>query len=144
MDPFQSMQDWRKNMDRFFGEDFWGEFEGVLKPPIPHVNVYKSDNEIFCYVNVPGLDDIDDIEVYVDYAVLEIKGVIDLSPRHRQLVHEEILQGSFERKIDLPYPVRGDKIQASYKNGLLIIHLHRLIQQESKKNHVKIRKIEEK
>jgi len=143
MDPFQNMQDWRKNMDRFFGENFWGEFEGIIKPPIPHINLYKSDNEILCYVSIPGLEDIDKVDVYVDYAILEIKGVISLQPQHHQLVQEEILQGSFERKIDLPYPVRGDKIHASYQNGLLIIQLHRLIHQETSKNRIKIRSIED-
>jgi len=143
MDPFQNMQDWRKNMDRFFGENFWGEFEGIMKPPIPHINLYKSDNEILCYVSIPGLDDIDKVDVYVDYSILEIKGVISLQPHHHQMVHEEILQGSFERKIDLPYPVRGDKIHASYKNGLLIIQLHRLIHEETNKNRIKIHAMED-
>ncbi|KGP71269.1 Hsp20/alpha crystallin family protein [Pontibacillus yanchengensis] len=143
MDPFQNMQDWRKNLDQFFGNDFWGEFEGILKPQIPQVNVYKSENEILCYVNVPGLDDIDKVDVYVDYTTLELTGVISLQSPHQQLVQEEILQGSFERKIELPYPVRGDKINATYRNGLLIIQLHRLIQQETNKQRIHIRNLEE-
>lgn len=130
-------------MDRFFGENFWGEFEGVMKPPIPHYNLYKSDNEILCYVSIPGLDDIDKVDVYVDYALLELKGVISLQSSHHQMIHEEILQGSFERKIELPFPVRGDKIEASYHNGLLIIQLHRLIHEETNKNRIKIRTIED-
>ncbi|MCP8617845.1 Hsp20/alpha crystallin family protein [Salirhabdus salicampi] len=138
MDPFQNMQDWKKNMDRFFGESFWNEFDHVLKPPIPQVNVYQYDNEVCCIFNIPGIEDVKNINVYVDYATLEVRGEI---PIHQsgQLVQEEIVQGSFDRKIDLPFPVRSDKIDATYKNGLLIMNLYRLITKQSNKHRVPIK-----
>ncbi|KGX88257.1 Hsp20/alpha crystallin family protein [Pontibacillus litoralis] len=141
MDPFQNMQEWRKNLDRFFGEDFWGEFEGVLKPKIPQINMYQSDNEIMLYANIPGLDDVNQVDVYVFNATIELRGVINITPSH-QLIQEEILQGSFERTIELPYPVRSDKINATYQNGLLIIQLHRLIQQDTNKQRIHIQYLE--
>ncbi|WP_102028757.1 Hsp20/alpha crystallin family protein [Salirhabdus sp. Marseille-P4669] len=142
MDPFKTMQDWKSNMDHFFGEEFWTQFEGIVKPPIPQINLYKSDNEISCIVNIPGMKDVKSVDVLVDYAILEIRGIITIQAGSKQLIQEEILQGTFERKIELPFPVRSDKINATYQNGLLYITLYRLIQKESKKNKIPIRVLE--
>ncbi|GGD22220.1 Hsp20/alpha crystallin family protein [Pontibacillus salipaludis] len=144
MDPFQNMINWRQNMDRFFGEDFWGEFEGILKPTIPQINMYKSDNELLLLVNVPGLENLDDLDIFVDYSILEIKGLISLQTSQKQCIQEEILQGTFERKVELPYPVRGDRMQATYRNGIVVIQLHRMIQEEGKRNKIKIKSLDEK
>lgn len=26
-------KDWKTNMDRFFGHEFWDDFDGMMKPP---------------------------------------------------------------------------------------------------------------
>lgn len=142
MDPFKTMHDWKNNMDHFFGEDFWGQFEGIIKPPIPQINLYTSENEILCVVNLPGMKNSKNVDVLVDYAMLEIRGIISLDGGSKQLVQEEILQGTFERKIELPFPVRSDKINATYQNGLLYITLYRHIQKQVQKNKVPIRVLE--
>ncbi|WP_337970520.1 Hsp20/alpha crystallin family protein, partial [Virgibacillus salexigens] len=97
LDPFQQMSDWKKNMDHFFGDSFWNEFGGIIKPNIPQINLYQTDNELFCVVNIPGLTDLDKLNVYVDYATLELKGSIDIDNARGFVVQEEILQGVFER-----------------------------------------------
>jgi HSP20 family protein len=142
MDPFKTMQEWKNNMDHFFGEKFWSEFEGIIKPPIPQVNIYKSDNEVLCVVNLPGMKKIDNVDVFVDYTTLELRGIISIDPGNKQLIQEEIIQGTFDRKIELPFPVRSDKISATYKGGLLYIQLYRLITKESNKNKVPIQMME--
>ncbi|WP_085993316.1 Hsp20/alpha crystallin family protein [Oceanobacillus senegalensis] len=143
MDPFQQMSDWKKNMDHFFGETFWNDFEDIIKPNIPQINMYQTDNEILCIVNMPGLQDINQIDIYVNYASLELKGNIDIEHAHGIVVKEEILQGIFDREISLPFPVRADKIDATYKNGLVYIQLHRLISKKSQRNKVDVRLLED-
>jgi HSP20 family protein len=138
MDPFQQMSDWKRNMDHFFGEQFWDQFEGILKPTIPQINIYQTDNEILCIANIPGLSDLDKVDIYVDYATLELRGTIDIGHSGGTVVKEEILQGVFERSITLPFPVRSDRIKATYNNGLLYIQLHRLISESSRKNRVQV------
>ncbi|WP_234447121.1 MULTISPECIES: Hsp20/alpha crystallin family protein [Virgibacillus] len=137
------MSDWKKNMDHFFGDSFWNEFEGIIKPNIPQINLYQTDNELFCVVNIPGLTDLDKLNVYVDYATLELKGSIDIDNARGFVVQEEILQGVFERSISLPFPVRSDKIKATYKNGLVYIQLHRLISDTSRKNRINVHVLED-
>nr|WP_246187612.1 Hsp20/alpha crystallin family protein [Ornithinibacillus caprae] len=130
-------------MDQFFGEKFWDQFEGIIKPNIPQVNIYQTDHEILCIVNVPGLEDLDKIDIYVDYATLELRGVIDIGHGGGIVVKEEILQGAFERTISLPFPVRSDKIKATYRHGLVFIQLHKLISESSRKNRVNVRLLED-
>ncbi|MFD2760233.1 Hsp20/alpha crystallin family protein [Lentibacillus juripiscarius] len=138
MDPFKQMADWRKNMDHFFGEQFWNEFDHIVKPTIPQINIYQYDHELICVASIPGLIDLNKVDIYVDYATLELKGVIDITYSGGTVVQDEILQGVFDREVTLPFPVRKDKVHASYRNGLLIIHLHRLISDESSRSRVNI------
>lgn len=138
MDPFKHMSDWRKNMDHFFGDNFWNEFENIIKPTIPQINIYQYDHELICIASIPGLTDLNKIDLFVNHATLELKGVIDIAYTGGTVFKEEILQGMFERKIALPYPVRQDKINAAYQNGLVVIHLHRLISDENSRRKVNI------
>ncbi|MEW9677645.1 Hsp20/alpha crystallin family protein [Lentibacillus sp. L22] len=139
MDPFKQMSEWKKNMDSFFGESFWNEFEDVIKPTIPQVNMYQAENEVTCIVNIPGLADINKLDIYVNYTELELNGVIDIQKGGGTVIQEEILQGAFERTVKLPFPVRSDKISANYKDGIVLIQLHRLISETSSKHRVPVR-----
>ncbi|RKQ34604.1 Hsp20/alpha crystallin family protein [Oceanobacillus halophilus] len=143
MDPFQQMTDWKKNMDHFFGENFWNEFEGIIKPNIPQINMYQTDHEILCMVNMPGMQNLNQLDIFVNYTTLELKGNIDLEQANGTVIKEEILQGVFNREINLPFPVRADKINATYRNGLVFIQLHRLISDKSKKNKVEVQFMED-
>ncbi|SFB14527.1 HSP20 family protein [Lentibacillus halodurans] len=125
-------------MDHFFGDHFWNEFENIIKPTIPQINIYQYNHELICIASIPGLTDLNKIDIFVDHTTLELKGVIDVAYTGGTVVKEEILQGVFERNITLPFPVRRDKINATYQNGLVIIHLHRLISDESSRSKVSI------
>ncbi|MRH44900.1 Hsp20 family protein [Aquibacillus halophilus] len=143
MDPFSNMGDWKKNMDSFFGDSFWNEFEDVLKPPVPQINLYQYEKEILCYVNLPGVKDLEKIDVYVDYATLELKGIIDIEHSGGKVIKNEIIQGVFERKVELPFPVRSDKINATYQHGLLVLQLHRLIKEQTNKSRLSIQHLDQ-
>ncbi|MFG6115507.1 Hsp20/alpha crystallin family protein [Halobacillus sp. MO56] len=135
--------DWKKNLDRFFGHDFWGDFEGLVKPPLPQMNLYQYDNELLCIFNIPGLKDLNKVDVFVNHATLEVRGIVEINQKGGQQLKGEIIQGAFDRKVDLPYPVRDDKIHASYKQGLLVVQLHRLISDADQKNRIQITNMEE-
>ncbi|MFD2924592.1 Hsp20/alpha crystallin family protein [Halobacillus naozhouensis] len=135
--------DWKKNLDHFFGQDFFSEFEGFMKPSIPQINLYQYDNELLCMVNVPGMSHPRNVDVVVDHATLTLTGRIEINHRGGHQLKSEIATGSFERSIDLPFPVRSDKIDATYKHGLLIIQLHRFISDSTKQKPIRIRHLED-
>ncbi|HHW38672.1 MAG TPA: Hsp20/alpha crystallin family protein [Bacillales bacterium] len=144
MDPFKNWQEWHKNIDTFLGDGFLSSFENILQyNHFPLVNVFKTENEIMVIANIPGLNDINSVDVYIDYQSLELKGDINLRYKGYNLVQDELFNGHFERSIELPYPVKDDRIDATYQNGLLIIHLHRLIPDDMRRQKISIKKIEE-
>ncbi|SEO04206.1 HSP20 family protein [Amphibacillus marinus] len=136
------MQQWKKSFDHFFGDQFWHSFEHIMQPPIPQTNIYQMDKELTCYVNIPGLDSVDAIKVYIKGNRLFIIGDIPLGETEGQIIQQEIMHGAFERSIDLPYPVRADQIHASYRAGLLIIRLHQLIGEDEPSTAININQID--
>lgn len=144
MDPFKNWQDWRNNLDSFFGENFLNNFESIFQyNHFPQVNMYQTENEILLLASIPGLDDMNNVDVYVDYQSIELKGSVNLRYKGFKLITDELFNGHFERKIDLSFPVRDDKIEAAYQNGLLVIHLHRLIPDDQRKQRIAIKKMEQ-
>ncbi len=135
--------DWKSNLDRFFGNDFWGEFEGMMKPAIPQLNLYQYEDELVCIANLPGMDHPKNVDVFVDHTSLTLKGKIEINHRGGRQLKNEIANGSFERTIDLPFPVKSDKIDATYKHGLLIVQLHRHVSEPNREKSVHVRYLEE-
>ncbi|TGB01036.1 Hsp20/alpha crystallin family protein [Halobacillus salinus] len=159
-----SFKDWQGGIDKVFGQDFWGGFENMMKnasgtptnskdlfggfermmkPSIPAVNMYQYDNELLCFVNIPGMNHPKNVEVLVDQTTLTLQGKIDINNRGGHQIRSEIPDGAFERTLDLPYAVRHDKIEATYKHGLLIIQLHRQISDDTTRKSVRIRHLQD-
>lgn len=139
MNSFKHMHDWRKNIDQFFGEPFWNEFDSILKPNIPQVNIFKKDYEILCVINIPGINQIKQIQCEIDGYHLQIRGDIKLEAHGYELIQEEIIQGSFNRTIELPYKVREDKIDARYEHGLVYIQLFKDVHDSRRSKSIKIK-----
>ncbi|MDX5475361.1 MAG: Hsp20/alpha crystallin family protein [Bacillaceae bacterium] len=130
---FKHFHDWRKNWDQFFGEEFWNGFEPMFQNMHTQTNLYKKENELLCIIALPGLNQPEDVEVFIRNQKIEVKGVTRIPIQGFELIDEGIAQGNFERIIELPYPVRDDKVEATYENGLLYIHLHRYIPGDTKR-----------
>jgi HSP20 family protein len=133
--PFNPFPDWTKQWEQFFQGDFWGNFQSFLPTTKKQsgMNIYKKDNELLIVVSLPGLEKMEDVELYVYYKTLEIKANINLQFKGFELIEEGIFQGEWETTIPLPFAVKEDRIEATYHNGLLFIHLHRLIPDGTKK-----------
>ncbi|WP_169823960.1 Hsp20/alpha crystallin family protein [Bacillus marinisedimentorum] len=131
-------RDLQKYMSSFFGEEFFAQFQGIFNDKYPPVNLYKTENEILCLFSVPGLTSIKDIEAVTDYRTLDIRGKVEYAYPGFHLYHDELFQGYFERTIELPYPVRSDRVKATYHNGLLIVQLYRRINGQKEKTPVEI------
>ncbi|WP_066186334.1 MULTISPECIES: Hsp20/alpha crystallin family protein [Gracilibacillus] len=143
MDPFKQMHEWKDNMDSFFGDTFWNEFEHMVKPPIPAVNLYQSENELFLYASLPGIKDRNQIQLRINNSILSLSGSLFPIEERGSLIKQEILQGEFSRDIDLPFPVRKDQISASLRQGLLTVHLHRLVSKQEDQRVIDISEFEE-
>ncbi|MCH1624688.1 Hsp20/alpha crystallin family protein [Ferdinandcohnia quinoae] len=133
MDQFKNITEWKNQWDQFFGEEFWNNFEPYFDNSKSQLNIYQAENELLVVLSLPGLARVDDVDIYVQYQTLSVKGKINLNFKGYEIIQEGIIQGKIEREIQLPFAVREDRIDASYKRGLLIIHLHKLIPDETRK-----------
>jgi HSP20 family protein len=73
---------------------------------------------------LPGLEE-KDIEVLMGDGVLTIRGEKKSEVEDKERAFSERTYGRFERRIPLAWEVEEDKIEASFKNGVLTVTLPR-------------------
>ena len=134
--PFESL---RRQIDRLFedfGEGFWrapsprsfdiapfarGELSWAATPV---VDVTETDKAYEVAAELPGMDE-KNIEVNVANGVLTIKGEKqeEKEEKKKDYYLRERSFGSFQRAFQVPEGVDTDKIEASFKKGLLTVTL---------------------
>lgn len=147
--PFESL---RKEVDRLFedfGGNFWSRPFRSLAPleqsfpkqmAAPAVDVTETDKAYEITIELPGLDE-KNIEVNLANGGLTIKGEKkeEKEETKKDYYVSERRYGSFERYFGLPDGVDADKIEATFKNGVLKVVLPKTAeaQQPAKKIEVK-------
>ena len=125
-DPFSRMH---KEMDRMF-QDFFGGFprirdeEGAEWGLTPDIDVTESDKEIRVKAELPGVTE-DDIDVRLENNTLVISGEKkeETEDKDGSVYRSECCYGSFMRSVPLSAEVDADKVDASFKNGILRVKL---------------------
>ncbi len=111
-------------IDRFFGEDSMisrGGFERIFTPA---VNIAENENAITITAEIPGMEK-DDLDVSLSGDVLTIKGEkkVEREEKNGNFHRVERSYGSFSRSFNMPCEVQQEKVDASYKNGVLTLKL---------------------
>jgi HSP20 family protein len=138
--PFREMSTLRDEMDRlwdrFFGE--WPTLEPVRREWAPFLDVSETKNNIVVRAEVPGLEP-KDIDISLIGGVLTIKGEKKQEKEEKDENYHRIERnyGTFTRSVRVPQEVQSDKIEATYKNGVLKITLPK--SEEAKKKEIKIK-----
>jgi HSP20 family protein len=123
-DPFMTLH---REMNRLFDDVFRG-FEAVPSGGMgraagwPSVEVIESDKDIRVIAELPGLDE-KDIEVLMNEGVLTIRGEKRSETDDKGRTFSERYYGRFERRIPLAWEVEEDKVEASFRNGVLTVTL---------------------
>ena len=123
--PFWPMQRLQQQMDRLFNHPFGGWLtseEPMFEEWMPAINVYEEKNNVVVKAELPGMKK-DEFEVYLTGDQLNIAGERkdEREEKTAELYRSERYFGRFHRMISLPAPVKGDAIQAKYKDGVLTI-----------------------
>jgi HSP20 family protein len=139
--PFRDFDRMRQDMDRFWGSFFErgiSRRRGEMDDWLPSLDVAETKNEVVVKAEVPGMDP-KDLDISLSDGILTIKGEKKREKEEKEEDYHLIERsyGSFVRSVQLPAKVRSDKIQASYKNGVLSITLPKA--EEAKKKEVKIK-----
>jgi len=134
--PFENL---REEIDRLFddfGRGFWRPFgrsllaeEPLVRrelafPTSPAVDVVESEKAYEITAELPGMDE-KNIDVKVADGTLTIKGEKqeEKEEKKKDYYLRERSFGSFERSFAIPEGVDADKIEASFKKGVLTLTL---------------------
>jgi|TARA_B100000073_G_scaffold41921_1_gene31391 HSP20 family protein len=105
----------------------------------PKVNVYEYDTKVGIIAEIPGLDK-KDLKIEIEDGVLIISG-----DKHglfdddgAKVLRRELKHSSFKRQFELGELLDGDKVKASFKDGLLSIDIPKVEPTKPKKTSVKI------
>ncbi|MGA1864143.1 MAG: Hsp20/alpha crystallin family protein [bacterium] len=112
--------------DNFFGRAKDREIEGWQGSSMrsPAVDMEETEKEIIVKAEMPGLDP-KDFQISLSENALTIKGEKKEEKEEKKKNYHMVERryGSFYRSIPLPCPVEGDKVEASYKKGILEVTL---------------------
>lgn len=106
-------------------------FDGALEPVFsektgftPRIEITEDDNRFLVKAEVPGIKE-EDIDVTLRKKALTIKGERkeERERKEGESYRSEWSYGSFERTIPLSFEVEEDKVEASFKDGILSIEL---------------------
>jgi len=134
--PFEGL---RQEINRMFDDFGWGSWPvfrrslftpepvfsgGMTRKIMPAVDVVESEKAYEVTAELPGMDE-KNIEIKVANGVLTMKG--EKQEQKEEKKKDSYLQeryyGSFERSFAIPETVDADKIEATFKNGVLTVML---------------------
>ena len=120
--PFKEMENMLERYTHATGRDLANDENGLgFVEWSPTVDIEESDDSYLIKADVPGVDK-KDIDVRLENGVLSITGEKQVeketgkgTQRHRT----ERYSGSFARRFTLPGGVKEDKVDATYRDGVL-------------------------
>jgi HSP20 family protein len=151
--PFEAL---RREVDRIFEDFDQGFWSSPFRRPMfgiepswrrelawsgaPAVDIAESDKAYEITADLPGMDE-KNIEVKLSNGDLRIKGEKQEETEEKEkdyYLHERRF-GSFERSFRIPEGVDTDKIQASFKKGVLTVMLPKTAQAQKAEKKIAIK-----
>ena len=107
---------------------------------VPAVDLKEEENRYVIQVDLPGIDP-KDVEVSLENNVLTIKGErrTEAEETKEGYYRVERVYGSFLRRFTLPAEVDEERIEASYKDGVLTVVLPKKPEAVSKAKKIEIK-----
>ena len=136
--PWQEVNELRRNMERMFGDGFshLAERPGQdeIAPYSIALNVIENADKFLVKAAVPGMKP-EDVEISLENDVLTIRGQHSQegSTEDQNYVRRELSWGSFERSLRLPPTVDADHAEADFEHGMLTISLPKKAEAQPKK-----------
>ncbi len=124
--PLEQLTRLRDEMDRLFAAPFhdWQRSGQFFNEWAPALDLYEDKENVYLKAEVPGMKK-EDIDVSLHENVVTISGERKFEQKHEgaENYRSERFFGRFSRSITLPIAVEGEKVKASYKDGILNITL---------------------
>jgi HSP20 family protein len=135
-EPFRSLENMRKELDRFFTSDFSAFRTGIGQNfSTPNVDIHETENEVVATCDIPGLEKKEDVDIDVNNNMLTISGTVNRvnEVKEENMHRRERFVGRFQRSVALPSRVNTEGVKATYKNGVLEIRMPKMQGDNTKK-----------
>jgi HSP20 family protein len=135
------MTTFRRDMDRAFDRFFEGwpfRLADGGRAWAPSVDISETAKRVVVKAEVPGMD-AKDIEITITGDILTIRGERKQEKEEKEENFHRIERsyGTFSRSIRLPAEVETDKVDATYRDGVLKIAMSKTKKASQKKIEVK-------
>ncbi len=149
-----------------FGDPIWREFDkmqkeieelfdfsspfrninGLVREQFPAINIGETSDNVIVYILAPGIDP-SKLDLTIEKNILTISAErdaydigedIDKEKLAKNYNRQERFNGKFKRVISLPETVDPNKVNAEYKNGILVVTIGKKEEDKSKKIQVAI------
>lgn len=104
----------------------------------PSVEISETDKQVRVTAEVPGMNE-KDIEVLLEDGVLTLRGEKRSEIEDKERHFSERFYGHFERRVPVGHEVQDDKVDASFKDGILTVTLPKSAQAQSKVKRIAVR-----
>ena len=124
-DPFGGLDDLRTAVDQVFG-NYMGRPERMrlYRGVFPALNMTENEDTLYITAELPGINPKEiDISATANSIVLRGERKESSASKEVNYHQREREFGTFRRVIDLPTKIDTEKINASYKNGILTVAL---------------------
>ena len=136
---FGELNRMRREMDRLWDTITRDHFPSTFDYDwVPSLDLSDRGDSLVAELEVPGIDP-KDINISVTGDVLTISGEKKREREEKEHNYQlvERSYGKFSRSVRLPSKVNPDRVEASYKDGILTITLDKTKQAKTKKIEVK-------
>jgi HSP20 family protein len=128
-DPFGEALRMQRDMDRIFARLGTPERAGEGVAWMPKIDVKRTGDDVTVHAELPGIDP-DEVEIELTDNVLTIRGErkSEEEKEGEGWLVRETSYGSFERSLTIPEGVDPSAITASYKDGILDVHVPKALE----------------
>lgn len=138
--PFRDLINMQREVGRVF-DNLFSDNEGslVVSEWSPRVDITEHADSYVIKAEMPGVNK-NDVKITLHENVLSIRGEKKQEKEEKDANYHRVERsyGTFERQFALPTGVKSDKIDASYKDGILTIMLPKVEEAQPKEIEVKL------
>ncbi|AUS07779.1 hypothetical protein C1X05_02370 [Laceyella sacchari] len=121
-----SNKGWNQLARHFLGDDFFEDILSAAERKGPAADVYHGKNEVIVVVDLPGMDNIQSLEMKVENDTLWLSGRFSIPYNGYRMTLAERSRGEFQKCIPLGAPVSKNYTSARYRRGVLEIRFNKL------------------
>ena len=104
--------------------DMSGEASEAKGYDVPAIDLVDTPEEIIALVSLPGISkDKIDLRVTEDSLSIQAKA----TPREGKYLRRERSNLGFKRELRLPVEIKPEQVKASFENGIMEVHLPKLV-----------------